>query len=114
MTDYSVKALDAKAKDEISTIPSGRRKAFVYRDLDDTIAVGNAIHVMLAGQLAPNATRGVAGFIERTEANHLAIIHWPQSPVDFSSPELLQDVRKKLSRLGYNATLRTGGNPRRS
>ncbi|MCA9665727.1 MAG: hypothetical protein KC503_09075 [Myxococcales bacterium] len=102
---YAPALLDRAAKGELDSIAVGKRKAFVYSDRADTIAVGHNIHIMLAQQLAPNMQKGVAGFIERTLPGHIKIIHHPDSPVDFSSPELLRAVQQKLTKLGYSVSL---------
>jgi len=95
---------DDEAKDEITKIPPGKRKAFFYDSGQDAIAVGNSIHAVLMEKLG--SVGGCAGFLERTQENFIWIIHWPESPTDMGGKAMLPKVVKKLKTLGFNANVR--------
>ncbi|MBK9168984.1 MAG: hypothetical protein IPM24_16145 [Bryobacterales bacterium] len=90
--------LDQEAKAEIQSIPKGKRKAFVYSPASDKIAVGNTIHAVLAGKLGAGAC--CAGFLEFTGIA-VAVIHWPDSPVDAGGKQYVNQVATKVRALGF-------------
>ncbi|MBK8480022.1 MAG: hypothetical protein IPL40_02435 [Proteobacteria bacterium] len=93
---------DARATEEIRDIAVNKAKAYVFDPSRGGIAVGHKIHVQLAGEIG--ASSGAAGFLVRSPTQEILVIPY-NSPVDRSTPEMLQAVVAKLRNMGHRAAL---------